>query len=78
MPYILAVVVVALAVVLGIFTGVWGGLIWLVAAGGALLVAALLMHSRDARVTRSNPEPQDQPRAGPPAPGTANRRVQQS
>jgi len=78
MPYILAVVVVAIAVVLGIFTGVWGGLIWLVVAGGALLAGMLLLHSSDATVTTSNPQPQDKPRTGPPAPGTANRRVEQS
>jgi TctA family transporter len=46
MPYILSIVIVAIAVVLGIFTGVWGGLVWIV--GAAIVLAAVFaLRARD-------------------------------
>jgi hypothetical protein len=77
MPYILAIVIVAVAVVLGIFTGVWGGLVW-IAVAAAVLAAGFLLKARDTTVQTSNVEPTPEPRTGPAAPGTANRRVGQS
>ena len=75
MTYILSFVIVAIAVVLAIFTGIWGGLAWIVVAGVALAIV-VLARARDAKITRSKPEPTGRPRAGP-APGTANERVGQ-
>jgi D-alanyl-lipoteichoic acid acyltransferase DltB (MBOAT superfamily) len=75
MTYILSFVIVAIAVVLAIFTGIWGGLAWIVVAGVALAIV-VLARARDAKITRTKPEPTVLPRAGA-APGTANERVGQ-
>jgi hypothetical protein len=78
MPYILAVVIVAVAVVLGIFTGVWGGLVWLVVAG-IVLLGVFLARARETKVDAAMPEPTGATRTPPsPAQGTANQRVGQS
>ena len=77
MPYILSLVIVAIAVVLGIFTGVWGGLVWIVVAA-IVLAAVFLIRARDTTVGSAKVTPTGQPRAGGPAPGTANERVGQS
>jgi uncharacterized protein (DUF58 family) len=76
MPYILALVIVAVAVVLGIFTGVWGGLVWIVAAG-LVLAAAFAFRAREPRVQSSAVEPTGEPRGTAADPGTANQRVGQ-
>jgi hypothetical protein len=76
MPYILAIAVVGIAVVLGIFTGVWGGLVWLVAAG-IVLAAAFAFSARSKTVPAARPTPDGRPSGGTAAPGTANERVGQ-
>ena len=77
MPYILAIVVVAVAVVFGIFTGVWGGLIWLVAAG-IVLAIVFAGRARAVKVDHAKTGPTGATRAGSgPAGGTANERVGQ-
>jgi len=76
MPYILSIVIVAIAVVLGIFTGVWGGLVWIVAAA-IVLTAVLAIRARHRTFRSSRVTPTGQPRGGPAAPGTANERVGQ-
>jgi hypothetical protein len=76
MTYILSFVVIAIAVVLAIFTGVWGGLVWLVVAGVALAIVALT-RGRNVETTRAKREPSGRPRSGSAAPGTANERVGQ-
>ena len=77
MPYILAIVIVGVAVVFGTFTGVWGGLIWLVAAG-IVLVALFVGRARAVKVDHAKTGPTGATRAGPGAAGgTANERVGQ-
>ena len=76
MTYILSFVVVAIAVVLAIFTGIWGGLAWIVVAGVALAIL-VLAKGRDVEMTREKAEPVGRPRTGGAAPGTANERVGQ-
>ena len=76
MPYILAIVIVAIAVVLGIFTGVWGGLVWIVVAA-VVLTVVFAMRARATKVTVARTAPTGQPRAGGPGAGTANERVGQ-
>jgi hypothetical protein len=76
MTYIISFVVIAIAVVLGIFTGIWGGLAWIVVAGGVALAIVVLGRARNVEITRGNQEPTGRPRAGA-APGTANERVGQ-
>jgi uncharacterized protein (DUF58 family) len=76
MPYILSIVIVAIAVVLGIFTGVWGGLVWIVAVA-IVLAAVFAMRARDTKVSAVPSAPTGRPRAGGPARGTANERVGQ-
>jgi hypothetical protein len=78
MPYILAIVVVAVAVVFGIFTGVWGGLIWLVVAG-IVLAIVFAGRARAVKVDHAKTGPTGATRASPgPAGGTANERVGQA
>jgi hypothetical protein len=74
MSYILGAVVVAIFVVLFIFTGVWGGLVWIVVAG---VVAAVVFAGSALTFRRTTPGPTGKPRAQT-APGTANERVGQS
>lgn len=76
MPYILAIVIVAIAVVLGIFTGVWGGLVWIVAAG-IVLAGVLVFRARDTTFQSSTPTPTGMPRGTGANPGTSNERVGQ-
>jgi uncharacterized protein (DUF58 family) len=76
MPYILSIAIVAIAVVLGIFTGVWGGLVWIVAVA-IVLTVVFALRARDTTVQTVSTEPTGRPRAGGPAPGTANERVGQ-
>ena len=72
MTYILSFVVVAIAVVLAIFTGIWGGLVWIVAAG---IVLAIVVAVRGRTIESERTTPTGRPRASN-APGTANERVQ--
>jgi hypothetical protein len=74
MPYVLAVVIVTIAVVLFVFTGVWGGLVWLVVAG---IAAAAVFFMRMRSVPSTATEPTGTPRAQTGS-GTANERVGQS
>jgi hypothetical protein len=77
MPYILALVIVAIAVVFAIFTGVWGGVVWLVAAGIVLSVVFVL-RARQVPVDRAATGPTGRTRTSPgPADSTANERVGQ-
>ena len=76
MPYVLSIAIVAIAVVLGIFTGVWGGLVWIVAVA-IVLTVVFAMRARDTRIQTASTEPTGRPRAGGPASGTANERVGQ-
>lgn len=77
MPYILAFVFVGIAVVLGIFTGVWGGLVWLVVVG-ILLAGIFIVRGRQVEVDRATTGPTGQERASRgAASGTANERVGQ-
>jgi len=74
MPYILAIAIVTIAVVLFIFTGVWGGLVWLVVALG---LAAALFFLRMRSVPSTAIEPTGTTRAQTGS-DTANERVGQS
>jgi hypothetical protein len=76
MPYILAIVIITIAVVLGIFTGVWGGLVWIVATGIAL-AGVLMFRARDTTIQSSSPTPTGRTRGTGANPGTANERVGQ-
>lgn len=76
MPYILSIAIVAIAVVLGIFTGVWGGLVWIVAVA-IVLAAVFAVRARDTEVRAATTEPTGRPRAGGPGSGSANERVGQ-
>jgi hypothetical protein len=74
MPYILAGALITIAVVLFIFTGVWGGLVWILVAGVAAAVVFLL---RARSVPSTATEPTGTPRSQTGS-GTANERVGQS
>jgi hypothetical protein len=71
MSYLVWAAFIAIAVVLFIFTGIWGGLIWVVVAG-AVLVVVFMGAGLTAR--RANPEPTGATRSGTGG-GTANERV---
>jgi uncharacterized protein (DUF58 family) len=76
MLYILWAVIIAIAVVLGIFTGIWGGLIWIVAA--AIVSGVIFMaRARGTTVERPMTEPTGTPRASSGSAETANERVGQ-
>jgi uncharacterized protein (DUF58 family) len=77
MLYIVWAVIIAIAVVLGIFTGIWGGLVWLVAAAivGGVLFAA---RARGTAVERPTTEPTGRPRPSHGGAETANDRVGQT
>ena len=68
--------IVAVAVVLGIFTGVWGGLVW-IAFAAVVLAVVFAARARDTTVRATNVKPTEAPRAGPSSAGTANERVGQ-
>jgi uncharacterized protein (DUF58 family) len=81
MLYIVWAVIIAIAVVLGIFTGVWGGLVWIVAAAvvmGGLFIAK----ARGTTVERASTEPTGVTRPAPSGSSsgaeTANERVGQT
>jgi len=71
MGYLVGAVFIAIAVVLFIFTGVWGGLVWVVIAGAVLLFVSL---GSAMSFRRPHPEPTGVPRSGT-GEGTANQRV---
>ena len=73
MPYILAAVIITIAVVLFIFTGVWGGLLWIVVAAIAA-VLVFLMRARTVPSTATKPTGRTRADTGS---GTANERVGQ-
>jgi hypothetical protein len=74
MLYILAAVFITIAVVFFIFTGIWGGLIWIVVAG---LAVAVLFFLRMRSVPSTATEPTGVTRSQPGS-GTANERVGQN
>ncbi len=74
MTYLFYGLIVAIAIVLFIFTGVWGGLVWLVVAGLAL-AAVFLGKARTVQSTKI--EPTGTPRASNSGVETANDRVGQ-
>ena len=77
MLYLVWAVIIAIAVVLGIFTGIWGGLVWIVAA--AIVTAVIFFaRARDTKVERPKTEPTGTPRAASGGAETANERVGQS
>jgi hypothetical protein len=73
MSYIFAAAMITIAVVLFIFTGVWGGLVWIVVAGVA---AAAVFFMRMRSVPSTATKPTGAPRAQTGS-GTANQRVGQ-
>jgi hypothetical protein len=77
MLYLVWAVIVAIAVVLAIFTGIWGGLVWIVVAG---IVAAVVFagRARNTTVERPRTEPTGTPRASQGGAETANDRVGQT
>jgi hypothetical protein len=75
MTYVLSFVVVAIGVVLAIFTGVWGGLVWIVVAGIAL--AVLMRRAASLELARGKTGPSGRPRTPATGSGTANERVGQ-
>jgi hypothetical protein len=76
MLYILWAAIIAIAVVLGIFTGIWGGLVWIFVAAivGAVI---FMMRARDTTVERARTGPTGTPRASSGSAETANERVGQ-
>jgi uncharacterized membrane protein YqiK len=76
MPYLLAIAIVGIAIVLGLFT-IWGGIIFVVVAG---ILAAVLLAGRagDKRVTRADTDPTGTTRSAPGGAETANERVGQT
>jgi hypothetical protein len=75
MGYLVIAAVAAVTIVLFIFTGVWGGLVWLVVAAIALGVVFL---GRARTVQSSRVEPTGTPRASHGGAETANERVGQT
>jgi uncharacterized protein (DUF58 family) len=74
MLYLVWAVIIAIAVVLGIFTGIWGGLVWIFAA--AIVGAAIFfLRARDTTVERTSTAPTGTPRASHGGAETANERV---
>jgi D-alanyl-lipoteichoic acid acyltransferase DltB (MBOAT superfamily) len=75
MTYILGAVFVAIAVVLFVFTGIWGGLLWILVAAVAL---AVVFFGRARTVERARTEPTGTPRKSRGGAETANERVGQT
>jgi hypothetical protein len=75
MTYILSAVFISIAVVLLIFTGIWGGLLWILVAGVAL---AIVFFGRARTVERARTEPTGTPRKARGGAETANERVGQT
>ena len=76
MLYIIGAVGISIAVVLFLFTGIWGGLVWIVVAGIALAVA-FAGKAHTVSTTRTEPEPTGRPRKSRAGAETANERVGQ-
>jgi hypothetical protein len=76
MLYLLWTIVIAITVVLLIFTGIWGGLVWILVAGIALAVV-FAARARSTTVERPATAPTGKPRGSSGSPGTANERVGQ-
>jgi hypothetical protein len=76
MGYLIYGAVAAIAVVLFIFTGIWGGLVWVVAAG--LVLGVVFLGKARTVQTTSKVEPTGTPRASKGSVETANERVGQS
>jgi hypothetical protein len=76
MLYIVWAVIITIAVVLGIFTGVWGGLVWIVIAG-VVTGAIFMMRARHTGVSRAQTDPTGTPRSASGGAQTANERVGQ-
>jgi D-alanyl-lipoteichoic acid acyltransferase DltB (MBOAT superfamily) len=74
MGYLVWAVFIAIAVVLFIFTGIWGGLIWVFVAGAVL---AFVFLGTAATFRRARTEPTGVTRSATGS-GTANERVGQS
>jgi hypothetical protein len=74
MLYLLWAVVIAIAVVLLVFTGMWGGRVWILVAGIALAFV-FAARARSTTVERPATEPTGQPRGTTGSAGTANERV---
>jgi hypothetical protein len=68
--------VIAIAVVLLVFTGIWGGLVWILVAGIALAVV-FAASARSTTAERPATEPTGKPRGTTGSVGTANERVGQ-
>jgi fatty acid desaturase len=75
MGYFVYGVIAVIAIVLFIFTGVWGGLVWLVVAG-IVLGVVFIGHART--VPSTTIEPTGTPRASKSSVETSNERVGQS
>jgi D-alanyl-lipoteichoic acid acyltransferase DltB (MBOAT superfamily) len=75
MSFVVWAVAIAIAVVLFIFTGVWGGLIWILVAGAVLLAFGLVGSNQRLRRSRTEPTGTTRSQTGS---GTANKRVGQS
>lgn len=75
MTYILGAIGVSMAVVLFIFTGIWGGLVWIAVAAVALGVVFI---GKGRTVTRARAEPTGTPRKARSGVETANERVGQA
>jgi hypothetical protein len=76
MTYILSFVVIAIAVVLAIFTGIWGGIVW-IAAAGIVLAIIVAIRGRTTQIESTRAEPTGRPRASGAPSGSANERVGQ-
>ncbi len=76
MLYIVWAVLISIAVVLFIFTGIWGGFVW-IAAAAVVLGVVFAGRARSTTVERSRTEPTGTPRASHGGAETANERVGQ-
>jgi hypothetical protein len=75
MGYFVYGVIATMAIVLFIFTGVWGGLVWLVVAA---IVLGIVFLGRARTVPSTKLEPTGTPRASSSDVETTNERVGQS
>jgi uncharacterized protein (DUF58 family) len=76
MPYLLAIVLVAIAFVLFLFT-VWGGILFLIASA-VVLAFLFVARARDVKVDRAKTGPTGTTRASSGGAETANERVGQT
>jgi hypothetical protein len=76
MPYLLAIVLVAIAFVLFLFT-VWGGILFLIASAVALAFL-FVARARDVKVDRAKTGPTGTTRASSGGAESANQRVGQT